>query len=149
MIQIEYKDETYTDENRREDAKKKDNKGKSIIVQCIEDTQIDIVRNKRTIYAMWKSLKDMYERKGLSRQLFLRRKLMAMKMKENEKLEDFLMKFDHILCQLKTLGAEIKEEDTICTLLLALRKLYETVVTILENLPVENTNLDFIKRRLT
>lgn len=97
---------------------------------------------------MWKSLKDMYERKGLSGLLFLRRKLMSMKMKENEKLEDFLMKFDHILCKLKTSGAEIKEEDTICTLLLALPKSYETVMTVLENSPVENINLDFIKAKL-
>lgn len=148
MIQVEYRDETYTDENRREDARKKDNKCKSIIVQCIEDTQIDIVRNKATAYAMWKSLKDIYERKGLSGQLFLRRKLMSMKMRENEKLEDFLIKFDHILCQLKTSGAEVKEQDTICTLLLALPKSYETVVTVLENSPVENINLDFIKARL-
>ena len=46
MIQIEFKEEAYTDSKVREEARKKDNKCKSIIVQCIEDTQIDIVRNK-------------------------------------------------------------------------------------------------------
>ena len=148
MIQTEYRAEGYADENRREEAKKKDNKCKSIIVQCIEDTQIDIVRNKETAYAMWKSLKDIYEKKGLSGQLFLRRKLMSIKMEENEKIEDFLLKFDRVLCQLKTSGAEIKEEDTIYMLLLALPKSYETVVTILENLPIESLNMDFIKAKL-
>lgn len=148
MIRTEYRAEGYTDENRREEAKKRDNKCKSIIVQCIEDTQIDIVRNKETAYAMWKSLKDIYEKKGLSGQLFLRRKLMSMKMEENEKIEDFLLKFNRVLCQLKTSGAEIKEEDTVCMLLLALPKSYETVVTVLENLPTENLNMDFIKAKL-
>jgi len=71
-----------------------------------------------------------------------------MKMEENEKLEDFILKFDHVLCQLKTSSAEIKEEDTICTLLLALPKQYETVVTVLENLPTENLSLDFVKAKL-
>lgn len=148
MIRSEYRREEYSDEGRREQAEKRDNKCKSIIVQCIEDTQIDIVRDKKTAYDMWRSLKDIYEKKGLSGQLFLRRKLMSMKMEENEKLEDFLLKFDRILCQLKTSGAEIRDEDTICTLLLALPKSYETVVTVLENLPVENMNLNFVKARL-
>lgn len=148
MIRTEYRDEDYTDIKRKEEAKKRDNKCKSIIVQCIEDTQIDIVRYKETAYAMWKSLRDIYEKKGLSGQLFLRRKLMSMKMEENEKLEDFILKFDRVLCQLKTSGAEMKEEDTICILLLALPKSYETVVTVLENLPSENMNLDSVKARL-
>jgi len=84
MIRKEYKAEEYTDANNREEAKRRDNKCKSIIVQCIGDTQIDIIRNKETAYAMWKSLKDIYEKKGLSRQLFIRRKLLSMKMEENE-----------------------------------------------------------------
>lgn len=57
MIQSEYKGEDYTDQRRREEEKKRDNKCKSIIVQCIEDMQIDIIRNKETAYAMWKSLR--------------------------------------------------------------------------------------------
>lgn len=97
---------------------------------------------------MWKSLKDMYERKGLSGQLLLRRKLMSLKMEETEKLESFLLRFDHTLSQLKSSGAEINEQDTVCTLLLALPKSYETVVTVLENLPPESINMDFVKERL-
>lgn len=147
MIQIEYRIEDYTDQKRREEAKKRDNKCKSIIVQCIEDTQIDIIRNKETGYAMWKSLREIYEKKGLSGQLILRRKLMSMKMDANEKLEDFLSKFDHVLCQLRTSGADIKD-DVICILLLALPKSHETVVTVLENFPAEKIDLDFVKARL-
>jgi len=65
------------------------------------------------------------------------------------KLEDFILKFDHVLCQLRTSGAEMKEEDTICTLFLALLpKQYETVITVLEILPIENLNLDFVKAKL-
>lgn len=38
MIQTEYKGENYGDQKKKEEAKKRDNKYKSIIVQCVEDT---------------------------------------------------------------------------------------------------------------
>lgn len=87
-------------------------------------------------------------KEDLSNKLFLRRKLMLIKMNEGEKLEDFLSKFDHLLCQLKSSGTEVKEEDAICTLLLALPKLYETVVTVLENMAIETLDLNYVKTRL-
>jgi len=37
-----------------------------------------IVRDKEAAYAMWRSLKNVYEKRGLSGQLFLRRKLMKL-----------------------------------------------------------------------
>lgn len=42
MIRNQHRDEDYADAKLREEAKAKDNKGKSIIVQCVKDTQIDI-----------------------------------------------------------------------------------------------------------
>lgn len=110
--------------------------------------QIDIIRDKETAYDMWKSLQDVYEKRSLSGKLFLRRKLMSMKMNEREKLKEFLSKFDHVLCQLKSSGAEIKEEDAICKLLLALPKSYETVVTVLENMAIKTLDMNYVKTRL-
>lgn len=147
IIEIKYRDEDY-ESAQREEARKKENKCKSILVQCIDDMQIDIIRDKNTAYDMWISLQDIYEKRSLSGKLFLRRKLMSMKMNEEEKLDDFLSRFEHVLCQLKSSGAEIKEEDTICTLLLALPKSYETIVTILENMASETLDLNYVKTRL-
>lgn len=45
---------------------------------------------------MRKSLPEIYGKKDLSGQLILRKKLISMKMNANEKLEDFLSKFDHV-----------------------------------------------------
>ena len=71
-----------------------------------------------------------------------------MKMDENKKLEEFVLKFECILCQLKMSSAEIRDENTM-HITFCLTKLYETVVTFfLENLPAENVNLDFVKARL-
>lgn len=49
---------------------------------------------------MWKSLADIYEKKGLPGQIFLKRKLMSMKLNENENLDDFLKKFEELICQI-------------------------------------------------
>lgn len=68
-------------------------------------------------------------------------------MNEREKLKEFLSKLDHVLCQLKSSGAEIKEKNAICTLLLALPKSYE-IVTILENVAIETLNMNYVKTRL-
>lgn len=144
---MKYKDEDY-ELAQREEARKKENKCKSILIQCIDDMQIDIVRDKTTAYDMWTSLQEVYEKRSLSGKLFLRRKLMSMKMNEEEKLDDFLSKFEHVLCQLKSSGAEVKEEDAICTLLLALLKSYETIVTVLENMASETLDLNYVKTRL-
>jgi len=69
-------------------------------------------------------------------------------MNEGEKLDEFLSKFEHVLCQLKSSGVEIKDKDAICTLLLALPKSYETVVTVLENTSAEILNMDYVKTKL-
>lgn len=148
MIEKKYRDEDYEIATQKEEAKKKKNKCKSILVQCIDDMQIDIIRNKETAYDMWISLQDVYEKRSLSGKLFLRRKLMSMKMNEGEKLDDFISRFEHVLCQLKSSGAEVKEEDAICTLLLALPKSYETIVTVLENMTAETLDLNYVKTKL-
>lgn len=69
-------------------------------------------------------------------------------MNEKEKLSDFTTRFEHILCQLKSSRAEVKEEDAICTLLFALPKSYETIVTVLENMAIETLDLNYVKTKL-
>lgn len=56
------KETDYPEERDKEKAKE----CKNFTVQCIDDIQIDVVRDKKTDYAMWKCLEDSYEQKGLS-----------------------------------------------------------------------------------
>ncbi|KRT79525.1 hypothetical protein AMK59_7638 [Oryctes borbonicus] len=144
----EFKAENYTEEKERNAGKKKDNKCKSVIVQCLDDTQIDLVRDEKTAFSMWKNLENRYEKKGIPGQLALRRKLMSIKLTEPDNLEVFLGEFDNIIRQLKATGAEVKDEDIVCNLLLAMPKEFDTVVTILENLPASELTLDAAKAKL-
>lgn len=150
MIEMEFKEEncTETEAEKKQAAKRKDDLCKNLIVQCVHDSQIDIIRGKKTGHAMWKCLESLYEQKGLSGQLYLKRKLMSLKLNEGEDLEEFMLKFDNVLYQLKATGADVNDKDIVCTLLMALPKSFETMVTIIENLPADELNLDLVKGKL-
>lgn len=49
---------------------KKDNKAKSILVQCVEDTEIESLRDYKSAFQMWNVLNGKYEKKGLPGQLY-------------------------------------------------------------------------------
>lgn len=147
-IEVEFKEENYREEREKKEAKRKDNRCKSYIVQCVGDSQVDLVRDCKTAYSMWKNLEDRYEKKGIPGQLVLRKKLMSMKMKEDDDLEIFFANFEEVIRQLKAAGADCKEEDIVCTLLLAMPKSFETVLTILENVPPTDLTLNLVQAKL-
>lgn len=147
-ITTEYDPDNYTDVQQREQARKRDNRCKSYIVQCINDAQIELIREQNTAYKMWATLEMRYEKKGIPGQMVLRKKLIGMKLKEARNLETFLTKFDETVRQLKVTGADLKEEDLVCTLLMAMPHTIETVITILENIPPEDITLYLAKTKL-
>ena len=147
-IRTEYKSADYTDETKRNEARKRDNKCKSTIVRCVSGNQIEILGGKETAYSMWMALEEMHEKQGLPGQLDLERKMMSLKLQENENLDEFIGRFDDTLCRLRASGVEVKEEDAVGSLLMSLPKSYEAVVTVLENLPEKDANLDFVKSKL-
>lgn len=69
-----------------------------------------------------------------------------MKLKEGELLEIFLKEFEEVIKQLKEYGNEMSNEDLVCNILLGLPKLYETVVTVIENIP--DITFDIVKKKL-
>lgn len=144
----EFKEDDYNDDKKREEARKKDNKCKSLIIQCLHDSQIEIVRDDKTAYGMWKSLKERYEKRGIPGQLMLRKKFMSMKLSDIFKLEEFLSEFDLVVRQLEASGVDLKEQDIVCTLLLAMPKNLETIVNIIESVPADNLTVDFVKSKL-
>lgn len=148
FIKVKFETVNYPDEEQKKKATAKDNLCKNLLVQCIDDSQIDIIRDKKTSYDMWKCFEELYEQKGLTGQLFLKRKLMQLKLSEGEDLDKFLLQFDNTVYQLKATGAEIKEKDLVCNLLMALPESFETLVTIIENMPSDKINLDLVKSKL-
>ncbi|KAI5747542.1 hypothetical protein M8J77_015823 [Diaphorina citri] len=130
-----------------EKAVKKDNRAKNIIIQCLHDNQLTIVREKETAYDMWQALNDTYEKKGLCGKMLLKKKLLGLRMTQNETIDNYILRFESVLNELKSVDTEMTEEDKICTLLMGVDKKYNTVVSIIESMDLEVT-YEFVKRRL-
>lgn len=145
-IEVELKVDDLATERDKQEVIRKDSKAKSLIVQYVDDNQLECLRGKGTAFQMWQTLKEKYEMKGLPGQLYLKKKLLSMKLKENESLETFMREFEEIVRQLKESGSETSDQDLICNLLLSLPKSYETVVTVIEN--IQDVTIEIVKKKL-
>lgn len=58
-----------------------DKKCKNYIVQMIEDMQLEYIKGFATSFEMWDNLKNIFQGKGLSSKLFLKKRLLMMKLK--------------------------------------------------------------------
>lgn len=125
--------------------KKKDNKVKSIIVQLVDDTQLQYIRDKQTAYEMWDILEKLHEKKGRPGQYVMRKKMLTIKLEEGGNLEQFLINFDSAVAELRGAGGGIDENDLVWTLLMNLPKSYSTFISLCERLPDEDFNLEVIK----
>lgn len=127
---------------------KEEKKCKAILVQCVADTHLEYIEEKKRVKDMYDSLKAVYERKSVAGQLFLRKKLITMKYEECDEMSNHLLKFDKTVRELKAIGATLEDLDIICHLLLSLPKSYENLVTALETLDADKLDINFVKSRL-
>lgn len=147
-IEKKYERGDFENEEAFKKYQKHDRLAKSLIVQSVEDSQLEILREKESANEMWDALKTMYEKKGMPGQLFLRKKLLSMKLGEDDDLNEFISNFDEVLRQLKAAGSPMTDQDAACNLLLCLPKSYDTLVSIIENNKPEDITLSFVKAKL-
>lgn len=123
-------------------------KCKSILIQRIHDSQLEIVKDLKTAKQIWDSLLKIYERKSISSRLMIRKKLILMKFREGDDLQQHFLEFEKTVRDLKSTGAKVDEDDAVCQLLITLPKSFNSVVTALETLDVEKLTMVFVKSRL-
>lgn len=124
---------------------KKDKKCKSILMQCIANSHLQYVKDKPNSFQMWHALIAVFQRKGMASQLYIRRKLLSMKLPGGEQLEKHFVKFEETIREFKAVGAKLEEIDIVCHLLLTFPKDYDPIVTALETLETEKLMLEFVK----
>ncbi|KAJ8894223.1 hypothetical protein PR048_006835 [Dryococelus australis] len=115
-----------------------------IIVQCLSDKYLDLVKDARRTKYMLKSLKEVFERKTAFSKLYLKKKLLALKFKPKEKLEDHFLRFDGLVRDLENAGAKMDDTDKICHLLLTMGDKFNTVITAIETMKQDLT-MEFFK----
>lgn len=136
-------------EREKQSYQKKDKKCKSSIIKRIADSHLEYVKDAKTSFQMWNSLKDTFARTGIASQLFLRKNLLSLKFDHAvSTLTAHFLQFDKLVRELKSTGANMENSDVVCHLLLTMPAEYEIVVTALETLPAEQLTVTFVKNRL-
>lgn len=94
VIEHIFNETVYNTEAKVREYKTKDVKARSLIVQCVTDEQLELLKNKESAYDMWKCLEEAFEKKALAGEMFLSKKLLTMRYKEGESFDDFISEFD-------------------------------------------------------
>lgn len=109
-----------TDDDKISKIKLDEKKCKSLIIQKIADSHLEYIKDTVTAKDIFETLENIFERKSISSQLFLRRKLLTMKCEEGGSIEDHFLEFDKVVRNLKSTGAKIDDLDVVCHMLLTL-----------------------------
>jgi len=96
-----------------EEFERQDKKRKAMIIQCIANSRLEYVKDKKTAYGM---LEAVFQRKAIASQLFLRKKLLSMKISQGDLLETHFVKFEETIRELNSVGAKLEETDIVCHL---------------------------------
>jgi hypothetical protein len=82
-----------------------DKKCKSRIIQRIQDAQLKYVKGQETAYDVWKNLQYVFEKKGTTRRVMLKMKLLSLKHQPSmEILGEHFFKFDKTIRELERTG---------------------------------------------
>lgn len=131
-----------------EKSKKKDRQCKNLIVQHVHDDYLEYLKDSQSAAEMWKSLSDVFEKKGFKNQLILKKELLCLKFDGKTKLTEHFLKFDQIIRELKSAGCAMEENDIVCHLMLSMGNFFNTVITALETNLGEQLTVNFVKKKL-
>lgn len=78
-------------------------KCKSLLVQAIADNQLELIKDCATPKAIWTTLKNVFERRGVAGQLIIRKQLLTLKYSDRggASLAEHLLRFDRLIRELK------------------------------------------------
>ncbi|KAG5867468.1 hypothetical protein JTB14_028010 [Gonioctena quinquepunctata] len=86
----------FTDDRSKNEFSMKDSKVKSMILQCITDKHLDLVKYSKSSKEMMKALQEVFERERVFTKLTLKKELLTL-IKRNEKSDDHLLIFDTLI----------------------------------------------------
>ena len=96
-------------------------------------TQMKHVLHCTTAYDAWEKLRSKHLHSSKSNRIFLKNQFLGLKMKENERMEEFIRRVDDLADQLASLSTdEVSEEDKAIVLTRGVSESYNTVVTALQ-----------------
>lgn len=129
--------------------KRKDNQTRSIIGLLVEDSQLYLIRTKRTARATWLALKDYHEKDTLGNKVSLMRRICSSRMDETGNIETHISELTDLFQRLVDLGEEqLSEKWMVAMILSSLPRSYDTLVTALEARSEADITMPLVKSKL-
>ncbi|UYV77314.1 hypothetical protein LAZ67_15000474 [Cordylochernes scorpioides] len=126
---IRIKPETEVESNEWE---KNDQKALATIVLSLSPSEIIHVKRCKTSAEAWKLLNEVHQPKGPATKVFLTKQLILLKMKPNERMQDYLNKFSSLADKLSEMDAQVPEDFLSILPLCSLPESYEGFRTAIE-----------------
>jgi transposase InsO family protein len=111
--------------------KETDQKALAIIGLCVKECHLPTLAACETAKEAWDALQAVYEAKSNARRLQLRRELTTLRKEQEEPLTKYVARARAIRDQLKSIGAQLSDDDIVMAVLAGLPPEYDTLVTVL------------------
>jgi hypothetical protein len=96
-----------------QDWEKRENKAKVLLCMSVKDNIIPHIREATTSAATWTTLKSLYETSNTNHILFLKTKLLGIKMDGNESVSSFLGRIKEVKDKLVNIGEIVSNTDLV------------------------------------
>jgi hypothetical protein len=96
-----------------QDWEKRENKAKVLLRMSVKDSIIPHIRDATTSVATWTALKALYETSNTNHILFLKTKLLGIKMDGNESVSSFLGRIKEVKDKLVNIGETVSNTDLV------------------------------------
>lgn len=150
-VLIMLKKERPIDESKINAFDKDDAKARDIIVQCIDDSVLELIKCKTTAKDMMETLQATYVRKSLTSRIVLQKRLRNMTFDGNSSLNSYIIEFDKVVSELRNVGGSVDNEEYVSQLLASMPDEYQSVITSIDILLTSNPEIvseDFVKGKL-
>jgi hypothetical protein len=126
----------------------KDQQAHAQIALTVSDSALGHIRNARSAREAWTKICSVFEQKGLAAKVFLRRKLVNLKLEEGQSMLDHINTVRELSDQLNAIGAPVVDGDLAITLLCSLPERYDPLIIALESRDPEEVTFDVVAARL-
>lgn len=109
--------------------KKRELEAKVLLKLSVKECIIPHIQDCKTANEIWTTPKDMYEIKNTSRTLFLKKKILSIKMEENESVSSFLSQIKEVKDKLSDIGQTVANDDLVTITMNGMTDDYQMFIT--------------------
>ena len=125
--------------NATQDWEKREMKARVLLRMSVKDNIIPHIRDCETSKATWDTLKGLYETTNANRILFLKTKLLSIKMDANESISNFVSRIKDFSDKLGDIGEKVSSTDLVTVALKGLVPDYKVFISALSARPTPPT----------